>query len=534
MRMTKLVHRTLREAPTEVQTPGAQKLFRAGYLRTGPESSVYLPQLGLRTHRRLADPLKTILQSQGGQEFVTSSKDPEAMLKHLAHALLQSYKQLPVLLFSHQFLGIEGDKDTPVDRISDAQSIVGFRYSAARDLQQVLDRALVEEFVQALEDYGLDAMAIPDGFDPQGTPEDWTLSLPHPGGTDRFVQCPHCGYLATQAAAARAKEAPTEQAPAPIEKVHTPDAHTIAALAAALNIDTTGTAKAVFMMATRILEQEPVETLVFAILRGDMELNKRKLARALGAHRLRPATDSEILAVGAVPGFASPIGLQDILVVVDDLIPACSNLVAGANEIDQHFTNVNYGRDFSADLVTDLVSVNIGDPCPRCRHALQIANAMSLGRCRRMPEAKHSAHPTFLDVNGKTQPVHGSFFQVQMTRVLHAVAETHHDQDGLILPASLAPFDIHLVSLRDGEEHAENLYAGLQSAGYSILYDDRDARPGVKFKDADLIGLPLRLTVSKRSLENNAVEAKLRIESERELIPLDDVLARTRALLQSA
>jgi len=533
MRMTQMIHRTLREAPADFLAPGAQKLLRAGYLRLGPEASVYLPQLGLRAQRLLAEQVNQVLERNGAQEFETTSRDPEAFFTHLAHSLIQSYKQLPVLLFSQGQMGSDADPRPQADRIADSRSIVGIRYSMSQAQRQTLDQALVNDILQALRDCGLQGMAIPDGFDPPGTPEDFVLALPHPEGAQRILQCPQCGYLATQAAAARAKEAPAKETPAPIEKVHTPDAHTIAALAAVLNIDTARTAKAVFMMATRMLEHGPTETLIMAILRGDMALNERKLARAINARQLRPASESEILAVGAVPGFASPIGVRNVLVVVDDLIPNCPNLAAGANEIDQHFANVNYGRDYTADIVTDLALVEDGAPCPHCQHALQIANAMPLGSCQGiLPDA--SSTPTFLDTNGKAQPVHGSLLQIHLGRILLAIAETHHDDDGLLWPPTLAPFQVHLVALRGGEAHADDLYAGLQSKGYSVLYDDRDARPGVKFKDADLIGLPLRLTVSKRSLEQDAVEAKLRRESDRELIPLDEAMARTKELLQTA
>jgi prolyl-tRNA synthetase len=310
---------------------------------------------------------------------------------------------------------------------------------------------------------------------------------------------------------------------------------TIEALAAFLNVTKARTAKAVFMVATLPDGQGQVDRFVFALVRGDMEVNETKLANALKAKELRPAREDEIAAVGAVPGYASPVGLRDVLVVVDDIIPASPNLVGGANAAGYHMLNLNYGRDYTAAIVADIAAAGEGDACPVCGAALRTSRGVEVGNIFKLGTRYSAAlGATFLDQDGKQQPVIMGSYGIGSGRLLACVAEAHHDANGLLWPITVAPYHVHLVLLPDASGQAAavagQLYADLQAVGVEVLYDDRDERPGVKFKDADLIGLPLRLTVSERSLKQGGLELKRRDSDERGgIVPLDGAVARIRA-----
>jgi len=247
------------------------------------------------------------------------------------------------------------------------------------------------------------------------------------------------------------------------------------------------------------------------------------------AQSLRPATEEEIRAVGAAPGYASPIGLKDTLVVVDDAIPASPNLAAGANEDGYHLLNVNYGRDYQADILADIAAAQDGDACPQCGEALYSSRGVEVGNIFKLGTHFSDAMGcTYLDADGAMHPVVMGSYGIGIGRLMACVAEEHHDEHGLVWPISVAPYPVHLVVLAgkgstETLEIAEQLYAGLRSAGIETLYDDRAESPGVKFNDADLIGLPIRLTVSERALKAGGVELKRRDLAEREIVPLDQV-----------
>jgi prolyl-tRNA synthetase len=262
-----------------------------------------------------------------------------------------------------------------------------------------------------------------------------------------------------------------------------------------------------------------------------MELNETKLANAIKAKSLRPAEDEEIRAVGAVPGYASPIGLEKALVVVDDLIPMSPNMVAGANEEEYHFLHVNYGRDYQADVVADIAAAGDGDPCPQCGTPLHEERGIEVGNIFKLGTwYSEAAGATYQDKDGQEKPIVMGSYGIGSGRLLASIVEEYHDEYGLILPISVAPYEVHLVSLAesqgdDVQNAAEGIYESLQGEGIEVLYDDRDDSPGVKFNDADLIGVPIRLTVGARSLEQGGVELKLRDEQERKLIPEGEVVA---------
>jgi prolyl-tRNA synthetase len=311
-------------------------------------------------------------------------------------------------------------------------------------------------------------------------------------GSTEVAHCQACGYTERLELAHFAKLTSTPEEQLPLEKVWTPDCHTIEALAAFLGVPKEKTAKA--LMYTRTSDNK----FVFVVVRGDMQLSEAKLKQHVG--EVRPATTEEIERSGAAPGYASPIGLKEALIVVDDLLPHSQNLVAGANETGYHLKNTNYRRDYSAEIVEDLVQANAGDPCPYCTNPLTALSTISLA----------------------TRNIY------DLQNILLALAESHHDAKGLTLPYFVAPFDVYLMHIpgkeMDTRARAEEIYNTLQSAGIRVLFDDRDERAGVKFNDADLIGCPVRITVGEKALKEGMVEFKPRKEKENKLVPVRNLV----------
>ncbi|MEZ4659877.1 MAG: YbaK/EbsC family protein [Caldilineaceae bacterium] len=364
-----------------------------------------------------------------------------------------------------------------------------------------------------------------------------------PIGEDTLLICDACNYYANRQVATFRKPEAEAAAPLPLEKVATPGVNTIESLADFLQIPAAQTAKAIFLMAEVEDSQaadgtvKTREQFVFAVVRGDMELNETKLTNALKARRLRPATVDEIRAIGAEPGYGSPIGVDrsQIVLLVDDLIPHSPNLVAGANEVDAHYKNVNYGRDYAADMVLDLVAAAEGHPCPQCGAALKAVRGVEVGNIFKLgTKYSEALGATYLDENGQSHPMVMGCYGIGSGRLIASVIEHYNDENGIKWPISIAPYHVMIVSLAtpktpDVTAAADQIYADLQAAGFEVLYDDRDERAGVKFNDADLLGIPLRLTVGGRGLKNGVVEMKVRRTGESSEIPLDQLVAGVQA-----
>lgn len=505
MKLSELFGSTLRKAPADAESASYQWMARGGYIRAAKDGDFVTLPLATRSLNKIRARIRHETEARGGQEI-----GAHADLIQLAAGDIQSYRQLPKILFSfdeitqktHPRLGLFGAAHSPSANIH--------VLAEAEETQKNYEKMIVKVIEDILEKLEISAAKTDCGG---------YAFLAQNGGVD-YIRCPQCGYLNTQDFAEQAKNALSAEEARELEKVATPDAHTIEALAAFLNIPKEKTAKAVFMTAT--IERE--EKLVFAILRGDMDLSEAKLMNALAASNLRPATNEEILTLGAIPGYASPVGVKNVLVVVDDLIPESANLVAGANEEGYHLRNVNYGRDYTAEIVTDIALAQAGDHCPKCNATLALVSGVELVSAS---PARAAEDATYTDENGKGQPIWASSWTLDLGRIFAAVAESHHDDYGLILPPAITPYDIHLVWLPskkvDTQRDADDLYLNLTNTGFTVLYDDRDARAGQKFNDADLIGCPVRITVGERALEEGCVEIKLRSVKDKKLIEIEDV-----------
>ncbi len=329
------------------------------------------------------------------------------------------------------------------------------------------------------------------------------IFFPITTGSIDVAHCQFCEHYYTERAelARFAKVPLAQEEPLPLEKVPTPDCNTIEALASFLNIPKEKTAKA--LMYTR----ESDKKFIFIVVRGDMQLSEAKLRNNVGESR--PATPEEITRSGAAAGYASPIGLKDALIVVDDLIPQSRNLVAGANETGYHLKNTNYRRDYSADIVADLVQARAGDTCLYCGRLLEIVPAEPLA--------------TYDNV-------------LYFDNILLSLAETHHDDRGLSLPRLAAPFTVYLMHVpgreMDTRAKAEEIYRSLLEAGISVLFDDRDERAGVKFNDADLIGCPVRVTVGEKGLKEGMVELKQRKVNDVQNVSVEEIVGKINSILR--
>jgi len=383
-------------------------------------------------------------------------------------------------------------------------------------------------YVRIFERLGLDTIAVSSDVGMMGGSLAHEFMVLNPAGEDVLVLCESCGYAANrQVAVIRHLPAAPEEALA-LEEIATPGTTTIATLAAFLGVDATRTAKAAFFMAGD-------GRLITAIVRGDHEVNETKLLNAVQATGgFRPATVEEIKAAGMEPGYGSPIGAHDTVVAVDELVAQSANLVAGANREGFHLRNVNVGRDFTPDIIADLTNAQEGDPCPTCGEPVILRNGIEVGNIFKLGTTYTDAFgATYLGEDGVAHPIVMGSYGIGVGRNVACIVEAHHDEKGIIWPAEVAPYAAHLVSIGAAKEPrvaevAERLHALAAAAGREILWDDRDESPGVKFTDAELLGMPWILTVSPRSLAAGGVEVTERATGERGTRSLEE----TEALLR--
>jgi len=588
--MSRLFSQTLRNVPTEAEIPSHQLLLRAGYIRQLAAGIFsYLP-LAQRTLTKIENILREEMNAIGGQEICMPVVHPaelwqetgrwyqigdemgrfkdrtgrdmvlamthEEVVADLLRKEIRSYRQLPLLLYHIQTKWRDDPRPRAgLIRVREFTMKDSYSLDSDWDGLDLQYRAHYQAYFNIFRRCSIEAIAVKSDVGMMGGQLAHEFMYLTPVGEDTIMVCSECGYAANRQIAQFNKiSLPTEKQLS-LEKVATPGCKTIEELANYLEIPKAKTAKAVFMIATIPEGEVKVERFAFAVLRGDMELNETKLANSIHATELRPATEQEILAVGAVPGYASPIGLPDVLVVVDDLIPESTNLVAGANEDGYHVRNVNYGRDFLAQVVQDIAAAQEGDPCPVCNNPLWSQRGVEIGNIFKLGTRYSEAlGATYQDAEGQMHPIVMGSYGIGSGRLLACIAEEHHDENGLILPISIAPYQVHLIVLKGkskpdqpgkddlekGEgisetvllsswDVAENLYADLQGAGIDVLYDDRNESPGVKFKDADLIGIPLRLTVSQSALSRGGVEFKRRDQQEKRFLDLKSVIEEIRA-----
>ena len=445
----------------------------------------------------------------------------EEVVTDLVAYYVTSYRDLPRMVYQIQ----TKFRDEPRSRgglIRVREFVMKDAYSfhpSYQDLDVYYER-MVEAYVRTFRRCGLEPLVVEADVGMMGGSASHEFMLVTDAGEDTLLICDACGYAANSDVASTTVAPPLPEEPEPRREVATPDRTTIEGVADYLGVPTTRTLKAVFYVAGG--------ELVFVVIRGDLGVNEQKLAIALQSSEIRPASDQELGEAGIVPGYASPIGVKNAKIVVDRSVPAAPNLVAGANRAGFHLTGVNYGRDFRADIEADIALARGGDPCPTCGAPLRETRGIEMGHTFKLgTRYSETMDATFLDSEGEQQPVIMASYGIGIGRLLASAIEHFHDDDGILFPASISPYDVHVVELGEAEqvrEAASQLHVALEAAGVEVLRDDRNESAGVKFKDADLIGIPLRVTVSPRSLKNGGVEMKRRSSSESTMLSLDSAV----------
>ncbi|HEV2072281.1 MAG TPA: proline--tRNA ligase [Thermomicrobiales bacterium] len=563
MRMAHLFGRTIREAPADAEFPSHQLMVRAAMIRPLGAGIYSLLPLGYRVIRKVEQIVREEMDAIGGQEMLMPFVHPadvwrrsgrfdaigpemvrlkdrgdrdmvlamthEEVVTDLTGTEISSYKQLPQIIYHLQ----SKFRDEPRAR----GGLIRVREFTMKDSYSLdADEAGLDEsyrqhaiaYTRIFERLGLDFIRVGADVGMMGgsASDEYMAFSPH--GEDVILICPNGDYAANREVAEFQADTPEEEELLPMEDVETPNAPTIQALADQLGVTLSRTAKAVFY-------KSGSGSFIFVVIRGDLDVNETKLRNAIGESDLTPATAEEIQAIGAEPGYGSPLGVNDALIVADQSVARSPNLVAGANRPGWHVRNVNLGRDYSAEIVADIAAAAEGALCPICGTPMQARRAIEVGNIFKLGTRYTTAMgATYLDQNGKAQPVVMGSYGIGIGRSAASAVEQNYDDRGIIWPISIAPFHVSLLTIgKDDDVRAatDQIYADLQAAGIEVLYDDRGERPGVKFNDADLIGNPVRLSISRRTLDNNEVEMKLRTESDAELVPLDGVVGHVRGLV---
>ena len=550
MKASELYAPTLREVPAEAELLSHKLMLRAGLIRKAAGGMYsYLP-LAWRTMKKIMQIIREEMDAKGGQEIMMPITQPaeiwqesgrwavygdemmrltdrhgrefalgpthEEMITTLIRGEVKSYKQLPLMLY--QIQNKYRDEIRPrFGLMRSREFVMKDLYSFDKDVDgmNVSYQKMYDAYDKIFSRCGLKFRAVEADNGAIGGGHSHEFTVLAPSGESSIAYCEHCDFAASdEKAELKVIKAEVEELK-PLEKVLTPDCHTIEAVKNFLQVPIEKTIKAVAF-------QDDDGKLILAFVRGDHEVNEIKVLNVTGALHLHMAEESAINAVGGCAGFMSPIGLKDgAIIVVDASVMEMYNTVAGANEVDKHFINVTPRRDFDSEkiIVADIRKVQEGDPCPHCGESLKMTRGIEVGQVFTLGNKySKSLNATFLDESGKEKFFEMGCYGIGVGRTMAAAIEQNNDADGIIWHPAIAPFEVVIVPVNAKEnsqlEYAEQIYTELKSCGVDVLLDDRKERAGVKFKDCDLIGYPIRVTVSPKTLESNLVEVKIRRSGE--------------------
>jgi prolyl-tRNA synthetase len=560
LRASQLFFPTLREVPAEAELTSHRLLLRGGFIRKlAAGVYTYLP-LGWRVLRKIEAIVREEMDAAGAQELLLPALHPEELWRQsgrsakygadllrltdrgerdfilgatheevitdLVRQEVTSYRDLPIVLYQIQ----TKFRDEPRPRgglIRAREFIMKDAYSFDRDregMNLAYDRMEVA-YERVFRRCGIEVVKVEAEAAAMGGTEAKEFMMLAPSGEDLVLMCPSCGYSASGDMAEYAAPGETPGADAEmrrVEKVATPDMKTVEQVTAFLGVDSARLIKTLIYRA----DGKPVAALV----RGDRELNEGKLAQALGTAKLEMADAALVGEVThAAVGFAGPVGLKDVPMIADHELRVGANYVTGANEDDAHLVNVNPGRDFAVDRWASLRLVTGGDPCPHCRTPLEQHRAVELGHIFKLGTFYSDALEAFYrDEDGAPRPIIMGCYGIGVSRIIAAAVEQRHDDNGIIWPLSIAPYHcaVIIVNMKEQAQRdlGEEAYRRLQEAGSEVLLDDREQSPGVKFKDMDLIGLPLQLVIGKRAGEGLA-EVRRRGRKGSEFKSIEDTVA---------
>lgn len=574
MKLSKMHLRTLREVPAEAEIPSHILLLRAGMIRKLASGIYGFMPMGWRSIQKIEGIIREEMDRKGAQEILMSAVQPaelweesgrwsaygpelwrikdrngrdfclgpthEEIFTDIVRNDISSYRQLPQNLYQiqHKYR----DEARPrFGLMRSREFIMKDAYSFDKD-QEGLDQSyqdMYDAYDRIFTRCGLTFRPVEADTGAIGGAGSHEFTALSEVGESEIAYCENCDMAATTERAACVDapvEADIEMLPA--EEVYTPGTKTIEEVSDYLNISKDRTIKA--LLFEKYDDEGGVTGYVTAFIRGDRELNMTKLVNALDIpeHAIAFADEEKMgKATGCVGGFTGPCGIHDCIVVVDSELVGMRNLCAGACKEDYHMINVNYGRDYEGDIVTDLKILQEGDPCPCCGAPIKHTRGIEVGQVFKLG-TKYSVPmgATYMDENMDEHPIVMGCYGIGVTRTFAAVVEQHHDDDGIIWPVSVAPYHAIITLVKPEDEFqrkvAEEIYDALMSEGVEALLDDRDERPGVKFKDADLLGIPIRITVGKLAAEGK-VEYKLRREKEKIEISSDEAIARAIDLIRT-
>ncbi len=562
MRFSKLFGKTLRQVPAEADIISHQFLLRAGMIHqvaTGVYS--YLP-LGWRVLRKVEQVIREEMEHIGGQELRMPILQPqeiwektgrhlafgktmfaltdrrnrqlflgpthEEIITELVRHNVRSYRDLPLLLYQIQ--------TKFRDELRPRGGLLRVREFTMKDLysfdtdEDGLDQSynkVIQAYKNIYSRLGLPAILVEADSGAIGGKASHEFMTITESGEDEIIYCSNCHYAANVEKAQSIKPQVKSEAPLPVEEVSTPGIGAINELASFLGVAPSQTLKAVFYSANG--------ELVFVIIRGDLEVNEVKLGNILKCSQLHLATEEEVGKAGLIAGAASPVGISSIKRVADNSITLGGNFVAGANKPDTHLKNVNYPRDFEVDLLADIATARAGEGCPGCGAKLLSTRGIEVGHIFKLGTfLSEKLEAFFQDQEGVPHPIVMGCYGIGLGRLLAAAVELNHDAQGIIWPPSIAPYYIYLCPLHlenpEVASTAERLYSQLEAEGLEPLFDDRDESPGVKFNDADLLGIPLRVTISPRTLKSHSIEVKQRAKNESHLLPLEGIATKLQQL----
>lgn len=567
MRMSKMHIHTLREVPNEAELPSHILLLRAGMIRKLVSGVYGFMPLGNRILRKIQDIIREEMDEKGAQEILMSALQPaelwqesgrwyaygpelfrlkdrndrsfclgpthEEIFTDIIRNEVTSYRQLPINLYQIQ-TKYRDEKRPRFGLMRSREFIMKDSYSFDQD-QAGLDKSydgMYEAYERIFTRCGLAFRAVEADSGAIGGTNTHEFTAISEYGESEIAYCDYCDFAATTERAECIDEIGEAASELNMEEVMTPDCKTIVQVAEFLGVPTKQTMKALLYKAE--------DKFVAAFVRGDRELNEIKLINALNIpeHALEFADEVEMSPlVGCVAGYTGPMGLKNCTIIIDSELVTMKNLVAGANKENYHIKNVNFKRDFVGDIITDLKLMKEGDPCPTCKKPVRFNRGIEVGQVFKLgTKYSESMKAYFKDENMQEKPIVMGCYGIGVTRTMAAIVEQHHDDNGIIWPISVAPFHviITLVNINDEVQKAlaDEIYDELNKKGIEVILDDRDERPGVKFKDADLLGIPLRITVGKKAIEG-IVEFNERIKGEKIELTKEDAIANSFTIISA-
>ncbi|MCI7147823.1 MAG: proline--tRNA ligase [Candidatus Fimisoma sp.] len=565
MKLSKMHIKTLREVPAEAEIPSHILLIRTGMIRKLASGIYGFMPFGWRSVRKIEDIIRSEMDKAGGQEIHMSAIQPaelwqesgrwfaygpelwrvkdrngrdfclgpthEEIFTDIIRNDVSSYRQLPMNLYQIQ-TKYRDEARPRFGLMRSREFIMKDAYSFDRDFEG-LDKSyddMYKAYEKIFTRCGLTFRPVEADTGAIGGSNSHEFTALSEVGESEIAYCEKCSMAATTERA-QCVDAPADtEEMLPMEEVNTPGTKTIEAVADFLGMPQTKTIKALLFVTYD--EEGNEKEYVAAFVRGDRELNMTKLINALNIpeHAIEFADEAKMSQkTGCVGGFTGPVGLHDCKVVVDSELTGLRNLCAGANKENYHVKNVNYGRDYKGDIVTDLKLLKEDDPCPVCGAPVKHARGIEVGQVFKLgTKYSQAMNAVYKDENQQDRLIVMGCYGIGVTRTLSAIVEQHHDENGIIWPMSVAPYHVIITLVKPGDETqeavAEEIYSRLSDAGVEVLLDDRDERPGVKFKDADLLGIPVRITVGKRAPEG-VVEYKLRREAEKQEMSVSEAVA---------